>query len=163
MTERTRKDRIVTIALQVTLMVLAFALMRSSIVRWEELDRQGREEFRALDLLVGWQGWSVLLVMCLGAALFTLAVRLPVSAGFRWGRALWALLPFALLWHLRLYFDWAEWGFHRSYPFLTELLGFDRVTFLEDQSTRWVLAALVGVALGSAIGRTDSPSERVSG
>lgn len=162
MTERTRKQ-IITIALQVTLTVLAFALIRWSIVRWEELDRQGREEFRTLDLLVGWQGWSVLLAMCLGAVSFTLAVRLPVSRGFRWSRALWAIVPFALLWHLRLYFDWAEWGFHRSYPFLTELLGFDRVTFLEDQSTRWVLAALAGVALGSAIGRTDSPSERVSG
>jgi hypothetical protein len=92
-------------------------------------------------------------VIYLGAALFTLPLRLPVRAGFRWGRALWGILPFALLWHLRLYVDWAEWGFHRSYPFLTELLGFDRVTFLDHQSTRWVLASLAGVGLGCAIGR----------
>ncbi len=89
-------------------------------------------------------------------------------------------MPFVLLWHLDLYSRWAEWGFHRSYPFLTELLGFDRFTFLDDQNMRWVLAALVGVTLGSAVGRArtssrpgspdvpgglpvDSPSERVSG
>jgi hypothetical protein len=156
-TRRTARDTAVTIAVQVVMVVAALALMRWSIIRWDELDRQGREEFRTLELIFGWPGWVAILVMSLAAAVFTLAVRLPVRAGVRWGRALWALVPFVLLWHLDLYFPWAEWGFHRTYPFLTELLGFDRFTFLDDQGMRWVLAALLGAALGSSIGRAPSP------
>jgi hypothetical protein len=168
----TTRRRIVTVVVQVLLVLGSLILARWSILRWEELRLIDASEFRSS--VFGWRGWVALLTMSLAAILFTLAVRLPLRAGFRWTRALWAVVPFALLWHLDLYARWAEWGFHRRYRGLTELLGFDRITFLDDQYMRWVLATLLGAALGLALGRTrapataapktaDSPPARVSG
>jgi hypothetical protein len=163
---RTSKDRIATVVVQVLLVLVSLSLARWSILRWEELRLIDAWEFG--NSVFGWRGWVALLTMSLAAILFTLAVRLPLRPGFRWGRALWAVVPFALLWHLDLYVRWAEWGFHRRYRALTELLGLDRVTFLDDQHMRWVLATLLGAALGLALGRapahrTDSPRHPVSG
>lgn len=183
MTSRRSKERLASLGVQVAFVLLAMVLLRWASLRYVELDREGRSSFDLFDLLFGWRGTVVMLIVALAAVTFTLAMRWPLSPGFRWGPAIWGLLAFSLTYHTWLYFRWADWGFVQrdSLDPLTTLLGLDRVTFLDIPYVRWVLAALAGVGLGCAIGRhrvaqtpipdpapveqraADSPSVHVSG
>lgn len=152
MQTRRTGDRWLTSGMQVGLVVLAVVLLRWASIRWNELVRQGRSDFD-MGWFFGWGSIWLLLIVAVAAASFTVAMRIPLARGFRWGPALWALVPFALTQHPTVYYHWAGWAVGND--FVRWLVALDSTTmFLDDASVRWVLAALAGVGLGCATGRS---------
>jgi hypothetical protein len=119
-----------------------FAL-RAAGPLYQEALRQGAEEFRQLEALSSGQALAAYGLVVLAAALFTLACRLPLVIGFAWGPLALAIVPAALAAHLPLVlrFEDADW--------------LNRFYFFDGEPARWVLIALVGVAIGSTLGRRE--------
>lgn len=132
-------------AARVALVAVSLWLLRESLVRYQAALETGRAEFSLLEGVASGRGAFAIALAAIAGLAFTLAVRLPIRAGFSLSRAVFALVPVVLIAHL---FVLAR----------IEITGgwFGSFYFFDGTIAQWALATMAGVAIGSAIGRSGS-------
>ena len=143
---RTVAERAGTWAARGILVAGALLAIRIAVPMNEDALRRSSEEFDFAVALSSARAILALLLLALAGCLFALACRLPVRVGVSVGPLLLGLVPLALLAHLPLMYRLGEEGW------------FQRFYFFDHEAVRWMLAGLVGVAWGSALGRSSVPS-----
>lgn len=130
------------------LVVASLIALRAAAPLFQDAMDRSAAEFTH-DALLSGAALASYGLTALGACLFTLACRLPLRPGIAWVPLALAAIPLLLAAHLPLLVT----------ETFTRVSWMNRFYFFDQEPTWWTLIALVGVAIGCALGRPAPPED----